>query len=334
MISILHKLQYSQRIAKIGTWEVNFQTELAEWSEETCRIFDVPFENATFTATDWYSFIHPDDLNLVTGLIQQSEQTHQGFDFYHRIITKKGVTKYIYSWVEYEFNEQHIPVGMFGVIHDVTGTAELQSQLATSEDNIKRIINTIPVSVYARDENGYYLFGNHIFLSHYGITEQQLRGKHISDLVKNKKELDNLLFQDKVALSSGQKIHCSKFTQKNSEGVETNWQIIKVPFTLPHRNIRAILGVAEDVTKMVRQEEELRTLNSKLMERNKELEEFSHMISHDMRGPLATLMGVINVIGDYDLTQQEIAEFLGGIKGSLYKLDEITKTMNTILNRY
>ncbi|HCN83003.1 MAG TPA: hypothetical protein DIT07_05190, partial [Sphingobacteriaceae bacterium] len=55
------KLKEAQKIAQIGSWELNFATNLSLWSEETCRIYGLSPEENKQTYSSWLSFIHPED---------------------------------------------------------------------------------------------------------------------------------------------------------------------------------------------------------------------------------------------------------------------------------
>ena len=186
------------------------------------------------------------------------------------------------------------------------------------------------MSIYARDIEGYYIFGNHVFLNHYGITADELRGKHLRDFVRSQQEYEELSGQDQKVISSNEKLFVSEFKQIDHTGATKAWRIIKVPFTPEGHSKKAILGIAEDITSQKKQEEDLVNLTDSLSKRNKDLEQFSYMVSHDLRGPLSTLMSVSEVIDNIKLDQDDVSLFIQGIKESLIKLDKIVRALNDI----
>lgn len=321
-----------EQIAGIGNWELDFAAGTAVWSEEACRIYGVdPTENILKYEV-WESFVHPEDLDKVKAAYELSKNTLTPYDVQHRIILRDGRMRHIFSHVEYVFNDEQRPVGLYGVAHDISDIMDLKNELLKSESNVRMMMDLIPVSVYARDVDGYYIFGNHVFLKHYGITYEQLKGKHLRDYVRSEEEYKTLKAQDDLVLNSDEKLFVSEFRQTDYKGDVKVWRIIKVPFTPEGQERRAILGIAEDITERKLYEENLQQLANSLAARNKSLEQYSQMVSHELRGPLATLMGMSDMVKNIKLSQEEVMMFFDGIEASLAKLETIVRKMNSILH--
>jgi PAS domain S-box-containing protein len=326
----INRFKQLQKIANIGNWELDFSSGIAIWSEIACQIYGFPIDDIIHTYEEWKSFIHPSDIEYVESVITSSQKTFTNYNFYHRIIGRDGSLKHIYSQVVYLFDKDGNPMGLYGVVNDITDIINLKNGLTKSETNIRLIMDLIPLSIYARDTEGYYIFGNHVFLNHYGITADELSGKHLRDFVRSQQEYEELSGQDQKVLSSNEKLFVSEFKQTDHTGATKAWRIIKVPFTPEGQSKKAILGIAEDITSRKKQEEDLINLTNSLSKRNKDLEQFSYMVSHDLRGPLSTLMGVSEVIDNIKLDQEDISLFISGIKESLIKLDKIVRVLNDI----
>ena len=326
----ISRLNKTQKIAKIGSWENDFLSGNTVFSDEACRIYGLPKENNIHKFDDWLSFIHPCDIEMVKTNFNEANKNNSNFNFYHRIITKQGAVLHIYSQIEYLFDDNGSPKGLYGIAHDITDLITIRSNLMQSETNIRLIMDIIPLSIYARDANGNYIFANHVFLKHYGITQKDLINKNLRDFVRSEEEYKELHRQDQLVLNSNERLIVSEFKQTDFEGVLKTWRIIKVPFTPKGHDKKAILGIAEDITDRKTYEDSLVNLTKSLSDRNKELELFSFMVSHDLRGPLATLMGIKDLIDNVRLDQEEIANFLGGTKSALTKLDLIIRDLNDI----
>jgi len=328
--STINRLKQLQQIANIGNWELDFSTGIAVWSDVACQIYGIPTDENMHTYQQWEAFIHPVDLEYVRSIIAEAQKKTTNYSLHHRIVRRDGTIRHLYSQVDYLFNKEGVPTGLYGVAHDITEIINLKNGLTKSDANIQLIMDLIPLSIYARDADGYYIFGNYIFLNHYGITADELKGKHLRDFVRSKEEYDLLSGQDHAVLNSNEKLFVSEFKQKDHMGVTKAWRIIKVPFTPEGHTQKAVLGIAEDITTRKKHEDDLIDLANSLSNRNNELEMFSQIVSHDLRGPLATLMGISEVIDNINLEQEEISFFISGIKESLKKLDNIVRTLNDI----
>ncbi|MFC4871926.1 PAS domain-containing sensor histidine kinase [Negadavirga shengliensis] len=123
------RLKESQAIAKLGHWELNFETGISIWSDETCRIYGLPVEDNRQSFEVWVTFIHPDDLEYVMSEIEKSQKTLSDVELDHRILLRDGTVKHISSKSKYEFDEKGNPIGIYGVAYDVTVRKQAEEQL-------------------------------------------------------------------------------------------------------------------------------------------------------------------------------------------------------------
>ncbi|WP_295676068.1 CHASE3 domain-containing protein [uncultured Mucilaginibacter sp.] len=68
-----------------------------------------------------------------------------------------------------------------------------------------------------------------------------------------------------------------------------------------------------------------------LMLRNIDLEQFAYIISHNLRAPVANIIGAASVLNDNNLSLADKETIIDGIKVSVTRLDEVVKDLNHIL---
>ena len=71
--------------------------------------------------------------------------------------------------------------------------------------------------------------------------------------------------------------------------------------------------------------------NNELVRNNNELRQFSYTISHNLRGPLASLMGLTELLSEKKI-DKETESIIGFITDSVKKLDETIKDLNKVLD--
>jgi signal transduction histidine kinase len=76
------------------------------------------------------------------------------------------------------------------------------------------------------------------------------------------------------------------------------------------------------------QEEELKSTLEELSERNFELDQLMYKTSHDLRSPLSSILGLVN-LAHLDSDQSNGIVYLSKIEGRIKKLDEFIKSMLT-----
>jgi PAS domain S-box-containing protein len=92
-----------------------------------------------------------------------------------------------------------------------------------------------------------------------------------------------------------------------------------------------IVGTAQDITERKIAEQERTRMMSDLVQRNKELEQFTYIVSHNLRAPVAQIQGLTSIfMGDDDLDTR--LKCANGLSKASISLDEVIKDLNHILS--
>jgi PAS domain S-box-containing protein len=92
-----------------------------------------------------------------------------------------------------------------------------------------------------------------------------------------------------------------------------------------------ISGFVLDVSEAKQSELKERKITEDLVQRNKDLEQFAYIISHNLRGQVANIVGLSNLLIESNLDQEENKEFIGALSVAVNKLDDIITDLNHIL---
>ena len=98
-----------------------------------------------------------------------------------------------------------------------------------------------------------------------------------------------------------------------------------------NKKIIRIHGILQDITERKAAEEMRENLTQDLIQRNRELEQFTFMLSHDLRAPIANIMGFAETLQLENMSAQDQKSCLTGLSISVQRLDTIIKDINTIL---
>jgi two-component system, NarL family, sensor histidine kinase UhpB len=125
------RLARAQRLAHMGSWELDFSTNIVRLSGEACNIYGLePDQDRLQSFDTWLSFIHPDDFDPVSKKIKESGNSSPDLSISYRIVRRNGMTRHIYSESKLEFDSNGKTTGLYGVAHDVTETVLLENELA------------------------------------------------------------------------------------------------------------------------------------------------------------------------------------------------------------
>ncbi len=325
------RLKQAQSIAHVGSWEFQFSAERALWSDEHCKIYGLAPEDNMHTLDSWLSFIHPDDKEAVIQAISNPDASFRNSSINHRIIRRDGSVRHIYAHSQFEFTEAGEQIGLYGVSHDITESKEAQESLVQSEANLRMIIDLIPQSIFVKDFDGRYVFVNKTFASLHGMTPKELVNKSHLEPITVKEEAQAILKQDQEVMLTGVTKVIPEMPFTNTKGETRIYYTVKVPYKPARKNLIGVLGIANDITEEKRVEVERAKMIADIMQRNKDLQQFSYIVSHNLRAPVANILGITEVIQFLDPLDEEMKNMTESLAISTRKLDTVIKDLNLIL---
>jgi signal transduction histidine kinase/CHASE3 domain sensor protein len=92
-----------------------------------------------------------------------------------------------------------------------------------------------------------------------------------------------------------------------------------------------IYGIIQDVTEQKLADMERKKMINDLMTRNNDLEQFAYIISHNLRAPVANIIGASSALNDVDVTDEDKIILKKAINTSVLKLDGVVQDLNHIL---
>jgi PAS domain S-box-containing protein len=170
----------------------------------------------------------------------------------------------------------------------------IQSKLNESEERYRLIFENVEDVVYQMDFDGIVLDISPSVYHMIGYTAKEIIGGHSTCLYETDEERNVHLH----LLSVDGSLNDYEITVQTKEGVfkhvSVNSRIIYDPLGTPHH----IDGVIRDLTERKTYEMQIETQNQQLQIKNKELEQFAYISSHDLQEPLQTLLSVSNTINE------------------------------------
>ena len=123
------QLVEAQRIARLGSYEWDLQTNTVRRSEELYRIFGLLPHEFEPTYEGYLARVHPDDRSTTKGIIDQAFGGGQPFDFEERIVWPDGSIRMLHSRGQFSFDENHRPSKLVGICQDITERKQVEQQL-------------------------------------------------------------------------------------------------------------------------------------------------------------------------------------------------------------
>ncbi|MDP5229054.1 MAG: PAS domain S-box protein [Cellulophaga sp.] len=119
------KLKAAQRIARVGSWEIDLRTDEHTWSEEYYRILGIHKEVKPSRSV-FMSYVHPDDRLMTENILENAFSISKDDSFEFRFIKKNGNIGYATSKWKFEFNEHGNPLYVYGILKDLTNEKKIE----------------------------------------------------------------------------------------------------------------------------------------------------------------------------------------------------------------
>ncbi|MBW3545743.1 MAG: PAS domain S-box protein, partial [Bacteroidetes bacterium] len=93
-----------------------------------------------------------------------------------------------------------------------------------------------------------------------------------------------------------------------------------------------IVVLQTDITFRKEAEARQQQLTEDLYKKNSDLQQFTYIVSHNLRSPITAAMGLINLLSIHDRSSADFDTTLGYLQESIYKIDSVLKDLHKILS--
>ncbi|MGZ5242559.1 MAG: PAS domain S-box protein [Bacteroidia bacterium] len=325
------KLKEAQAIAHISNWEIDLVTNLHTWSNEGYKILGIEKVDLQPSTDTFLSFIHPDDQAFVQGIIKKAFETLEPSSMNFRFYTSDGILKHGYMESRIEVDENNIPIRLYGIMQDVTEQKKAELILIESESRLAEAQAMAKVGNWETDLATMKVIWSAETFSIFEIDPADFPGSHPSFIEKihpEDREAVDVAFKNSFNNNSINSIEHRIITSTGQlKIVEERWMVHFDKSGLPCHAI----GTCQDITERKKTEKEREKLTNDLIQRNRDLEQFAFIISHNLRAPTANIIGFTDILQDETLTPEEQKQFLEGLAVSVSGLDTTIKDLNAIL---
>jgi PAS domain S-box-containing protein len=132
-------LAEAQRIAHLGNWDWNIETNELRWSDEIYRIFGLTPQEFGATYDAFLDSVHPDDRESVKKAVDEALYDDKRYSIHHRVVLPDGTERIVQEQAEITFNNKGKPIRMIGTVQDITERKRAEKALEGSEAELRRL---------------------------------------------------------------------------------------------------------------------------------------------------------------------------------------------------
>ncbi|GAA0786664.1 sensor domain-containing protein [Marinobacterium sediminicola] len=123
------QLEEAQRIARLGSWQLDQSTGLISCSPEMCQMLEMQDGREKFSYESIMKTIHPDDLDVVRERYREAIARQVPYELEHRLLMPDGRIKHVRVRVESRSPEKGDDSITVGIVQDVTEQHVVQAAL-------------------------------------------------------------------------------------------------------------------------------------------------------------------------------------------------------------
>jgi PAS domain S-box-containing protein len=176
------QLSEAQQIAHLGSWDVDVETHIATWSDESYRIYGLEPQSEELTVARVYDLIHPDDREMVQEIVGRAKQNKENFLLQHRLVRPDGALRIVESRAEMILDEHGTPIRVVGTMRDVTEQVQSERALRESQEQLQTIITSVDMVIWSLDRNGIVTMSEGKGLVTAGLQPGEVVGHSIFEL--------------------------------------------------------------------------------------------------------------------------------------------------------
>src|SRR5580704_5132264 len=130
-------LEEAQRVAHLGYWVWDLETNQVIWSEETDRIFGLSPQAGSFDVAKVGEMIHPDDREAVFRTAEEAIRSGTRAECEHRLIRPDGEVRVVHSLGDVRKNSEG-RAQLFGTTQDITDRKRIEEERQTLSDALQQ----------------------------------------------------------------------------------------------------------------------------------------------------------------------------------------------------
>ncbi|GIV00563.1 MAG: hypothetical protein KatS3mg014_2178 [Actinomycetota bacterium] len=287
----------------------------------------------------WVAFVHPEDRERIRELNLRCDETLEPFSAEYRVVTRDGAVVWVRDEAVCLRAADGTPRYWQGVITDVTERKRAEEQLREAEERYRALVENIPIVTYV-DAIGE---GGPPTSLYFSPQVTDLLGYSPEELTRPEPLWPSLIHpEDRERI-----LRAAEEADRTQGPYDVEYRMIARDGRVVWVNDRAVLvrdeegrprywqGVWVDITERKRAEELERALaieraeTEKLRELDRMKNTFLQAVSHDLRTPLAAILGLAVTLEreDVELRPGEARELAARIAANARRLDRMVNDL-------
>lgn len=301
-----------------------------EWAHGNVEAFGYLIPKMSSSQEELFKVVYPEDLPLV----QAGMETLGRGELLHvrlRLRWGDGSLRWIESISNPELDKHGRLVGILSSARDITDLRLAEQRVATQEQYLETVLETIPIAISLQDQGGRWLYANQHMIELYGV-DAQYQAQSTEELVAPDQQ-HFMRWEQAVSQEARQQAGPRRIAEQEHRLIDERGQTRIYAMTRLHLarqdgQDKFVVTACQDITLRRQAEERTQHLASTLMQRNAELQQFAYITSHNLRAPV---MNLVSLMSFYDRKHPASSTNEGIIEKVDRSVHRLHETLNDLL---
>lgn len=327
------RYNYVTKATSDAIWDWDLTNDQLYWGEGFEIIFGYNCKNVQPNINSWSKHIHPEDIDqLIKGIYAVIDGTETKWKDEYRYLKADGTYAYVVDRGFVIRNAKGKAIRMVGAMHDITKRKTEVHRLKLIESVITHTTDAVLITdADVFDGLGpRIVYVNEAFTRMTGYNADEVMGKTPRMLQGPKSDLAEL---QRLGTALRKSQPCEVTTINYKKNGEEFWVNFSVNPVMDDKGVLThYVAIQRDVTERKKAELELKLFANDLYERNKELNQFGYIVSHNLRSPVANIMGLANLLELDSDDPDTVARCTHDLKIVVNRLDSVIKDLSQIVS--
>ncbi len=176
------ELKRAQQITHIGSWYLDLKTNMVTWTEELYKMYGFDPTLPPPPYSEHKKLFTPESWEILSSSLAKTAETGEPYELELKTIKKDGGNGWMWVKGEAVKNSEGLIVSLWGAAQDITERKNIELQLIESEMRSRSTFDQSPVGSAIVGLDKRFIKCNEAFCKFLGYTEDELKGKTISDI--------------------------------------------------------------------------------------------------------------------------------------------------------
>ena len=290
----------AQRVAHVGSWELDVATKKLTWSEELFRIFGIDPNTSEPSYGEHFQYIHPDDRTLLEQYLDRAITDGTPYETDLRIWRRDGSLRYLEARGEAVRNQQGRIVRLFGTALDISDRKQAEEALRRYE----RMVAATTDSMCLLDCHYTYQLVNQAYINLHEKPLDEMLGHTVGEVL-GAEQFETLLKPRLDQCLAGEVVNYQMWLEYPKIGRQFIG-ITYAPYFEVNNTISGIVVSIRNLTDLKQAEFALQKAKEAAEVANQAKSTFLANMSHELRTPLNVILGFTQVMSrDTSLTPEQ-----------------------------